>query len=183
MTRAVLPSLLLAVFFGGCGNTLKPPTGKQRELLAARSQAALNDFKTRDKSLVNLLPTAHAYAIFPDVVVGAAGIGGAHGEGEVYQNGKLVGYADISQVSIGLQLGGQRFAELILFENETSFVNFTHAQVELDARASAVASSEGAAGAANYSRGAIIFTMPLAGLMAQAAIGGQKFRYAPLLTK
>jgi lipid-binding SYLF domain-containing protein len=177
-----LLSLLTLAMLTACSGAI-PSTVAERDLLDARCKAAVNDFKAKDKSLDRLITSAHAYAVFPDVVSGAAGIGGAHGEGEVFQKGKLIGYAEVSQFTIGAQLGGQSFSQLILFENELSFVNFTHSQMEMDARVSAVAASSGAADTANYRHGVIVFTMTDAGLMFQAALGGQKFHYEPLLKK
>jgi lipid-binding SYLF domain-containing protein len=91
-----------------------------------------------------------------------------------------VGYADVTQANIGAQLGAQKFAELILFENQRSLLDFQDSTTTFDARATAVAAASGAAAVADYTRGVIVFTMPESGLMAQAAIGGQKFRYVPL---
>ena len=175
-------SLALASFaalLSACSNTVSPGTTADRDFLHARAQAALNDFRAKKPTLTQLITNAHAYVIFPNVVGGAAGIGGAHGEGEVYEKGRFVGYADVSQLTIGAQLGGQRFAQLILFENEISYVNFTHGELEMDARYSAVLTDTGTADTANYSRGVLVFTQTESGIMAQAAIGGQKFRFTP----
>ena len=149
-------------------------------MLHQRTQSSLADFRATDPSLDDMVNKAYAYAIFPNVVTAAVGVGGGHGNGEVYQGSRLIGRADMSQATIGAQLGGQRFAELILFENTQSLSEFQHGTVEFDARASAVAASRGAASSANYDRGVIVFTLPQSGLMAQAAIGGQKFRYADI---
>ena len=163
----------------GCGTTPNVGTTQERELLHKQSTATLADFKKKYTSLDKLLESAHGYAIFPEIVAAAIGVGGGHGSGEVYQKGKLVGYADVSLGNIGFQLGAQKFSELILFENELSLTNFQNATTEFDAKATAVAASSGAASTADYSKGVMIFTMTQSGLMAQAAIGGQKFRYEP----
>ena len=170
---ALMLVLLAVVFLGACG-TVDP---SDKALLKERSRAALTDFKTADPSLNNLITSARAYVVFPRITTGAIGIGGAYGEGEVYENGKFVGYADVKQGSVGFQLGGQVYSELILFTKESNFLDFKHNTLEFDARYSAIAASAGKAGAADYSKGVVIFTQQEGGLMFQAAIGGQKFTY------
>ena len=167
------------VFLAACGTTPNVGDSVDREVLRSQSKAALADFKTADPTLDRLLATSNAYVVFPRIIEGAVGVGGAHGNGEVYQGGKFIGYADVSQATIGLQLGGQKFGELILFRNEGTFADFTHSTYEMDARASAIAASKGAASTADYSKGVLVFTLPESGVMAQAALGVQKFRYTP----
>jgi lipid-binding SYLF domain-containing protein len=168
-----------ASLLAACGTTPNTGTFEEREALHADALTSLSEFRRLDDSLQPRLDSAHAYAIFPKVVSGAVGVGGAHGKGEVYQAGQLIGYADMSQGSIGVQLGAQRYAELILFENDRALTEFKNSTVEFDARASAVAASKGAAATANYTNGVMVFSMPETGLMFQAAIGGQKFRFTP----
>lgn len=169
--------LIGALALGACGHNAHPGDAEERDLLRARVNASLADFKAADPSLGALMNSAQAYVIFPRIISAAVGIGGAHGNGEVYQKGKFLGYADVSQGSIGAQLGGQRYGELLVFQNEGAFIDFTHGTLEFDARATAIAASKGGAAAADPRRGVLVFTLPESGLMAQAAIGGQKFRY------
>ena len=149
-------------------------------MLRQQSMAAVADFKTADPSLEAKMASAHAYAVFPEIVSAAVGVGGAHGTGVVYQGGRVIGYADVSQATVGAQLGGQKYSELVLFENQSALLEFQQGTVEMDAKASAVAASKGAASTANYQKGVMVFTVSQGGLMAQAAIGGQKFRYKPI---
>jgi hypothetical protein len=172
----------VAVIFGGlmlaaCGTTPNPGDSVDRQILDDQVQAAIHDFKATDPSIQRFFDTAYAYVVFPEIVTAAVGVGGAHGNGEVFEKGKLVGYADVSQGSVGAQLGAQKYGEILFFENEGSFVDFKYSTMAFDARATAVAASAGAAAAADYRRGVITFTLPESGLMAQAAIGGQKFRF------
>jgi lipid-binding SYLF domain-containing protein len=181
MRRSIFGLCVVAAgLMAGCGTTPALQSTGERELTHSRAMAALADFKSTDPSLQGLLDRAHAYAIFPSIVSAAVGIGGAHGDGEVYRGERLIGYADVSQGSIGVQLGGQKYAEIILFQNESSLLNFQQGTLEFDARATAIAASSGAASTADYSRGVLVFTLPESGLMAQAAVGGQKFRYIPV---
>jgi len=177
MIRRALCLAVGMMLLAGCGAKSGPQSMEDRELVHSRVVAALADFKRADPSLAALLNTSQAYAIFPQVVSVAVGVGGAHGDGEVYQNGALIGSADVSQGSVGAQLGGQKYAELVLFQNEGALSNFTHGTLEFDARATAVAASNGAGKTADYSRGVMVFTLPESGLMAQASLGLQKFRF------
>ena len=71
-----------------------------------------------DPSLQVFLDKAYGYALFPSVGKGAVGVGGAYGKGEVFDRGTKVGYCDLSQATIGIQLGGQTFTEIIAFEEK-----------------------------------------------------------------
>jgi lipid-binding SYLF domain-containing protein len=137
------------------------------------------------------------YALFPTIGKGGFGIGGAHGSGRVYQQGKFIGDSTMTQLSIGFQAGGQAFSQVIFFQDERALKEFTSNNFEFGAQASAVAitagaqasastagTSAGASGGKNnantagkYSGGMAIFTIAKGGLMYEASIGGQKFSY------
>jgi lipid-binding SYLF domain-containing protein len=142
--------------------------------------AAIELFKRTDPKMGVLFTNATGYAIFPSVTKGAFGIGAAHGNGEVLERGRLIGSASLTQVTIGLQLGGQEYAEVIFFENLAALTKFTSNQFAMSAQASAVAASEGASRDAKYQQGVMVFTIAKGGLMFEASIGGQKFKFTPL---
>jgi lipid-binding SYLF domain-containing protein len=108
---------------------------------------------------------------------GAVGVGGAYGKGVLYQGGRAIGYCDLSQASIGFQLGGQAYSEIIFFEDELSLQNFKSGTLEFAAQASAVAAASDASANADYDHGVAVFTLAGKGLMYEASIGGQKFTY------
>jgi lipid-binding SYLF domain-containing protein len=151
--------------------------------LAAEVKTAIEAFKKADSTMADRLAAAAGYVVFPTVGKGGLGIGGARGSGEVYEGGKLIGHATLTQVTIGLQIGGQAFSELILFENQASLERFKTSRTEMSAQVGAVAAAEGAAKNASYVDGVLIFTRPKSGLMAEASVGGQKFRFKPLPTQ
>jgi lipid-binding SYLF domain-containing protein len=146
--------------------------------------------------------TAHGFALFPTIGKGGMGIGGAHGKGKVYRGGTAIGQTDMTQVTIGLQLGGQAYSQIIFFENEAALQQFTSGNFEFGAQATAVAITAGASAGANtgggasagasggkndattasagYRKGMAVFTVAKGGLMYEASIGGQKFSYKPL---
>jgi lipid-binding SYLF domain-containing protein len=149
---------------------------------------------------------AYGYAVFPSIGKGGIGIGGAHGKGEVYRGGKLVGKSKMSQITYGLQLGGQVYSQMIFFRDERAFDDFTSGNFEFGAQATAVALTAGAqastssGGGGNTSSGTdadsskvnasekqydgrsgmATFTIAKGGLMYEATLGGQKFKYEPL---
>lgn len=144
---------------------------------------------------------AYGYAVFPVVGNGAMVIGGAFGKGQVYRDEKVTGHVSLAHFSIGLQMGGQAFSEIIFFEDKRAYDEFTRGSFDLDAKASAVAITAGvqaeagttgvAAGAsagpktqvqlaARYVKGLAVFVHIKGGLMFEAAVGGQKFNFEPL---
>jgi lipid-binding SYLF domain-containing protein len=143
--------------------------------------------------------SAYGYAVFPTIGKGGAVVGGAYGKGRVYAKGKYVGDTSMTQLTAGLQLGGQAFSQIIFFENERAYKQFTGGNFEFGAEASAVAITAGAGVQANttgssasasagqndakavgkYHNGMATFTVAKGGLMYQATVGGQKFNYKP----
>lgn len=139
--------------------------------------------------------SAYAYAVFPTIGKGGFGIGGAHGSGRVYRGGKVTGEVTMTQISFGLQAGGQAYRQVIYFQDKRAFDEFTSGEFEFGAQAEAIAitasagasaGTEGASASANetqaeskYHKGMIVFTMGKGGLMYQAALGGQKYNYEP----
>jgi len=167
--------MLTAGVLVGCETA--PQTEPERTDLEARARETIAMFQQRDPGLNVLMDKAAGYAVFPSVGKGGIGIGGAYGKGVVYQDGKAVGYCDLSQASIGFQLGGQAYRELILFETSYALERFKRNAFALAAQASAVAAKSGASADADYDHGVMVFTMARGGLMYEASVGGQKFSY------
>ncbi|MBO8234150.1 lipid-binding SYLF domain-containing protein [Prochlorococcus marinus XMU1419] len=120
---------------------------------------------------------AVGYVVFPNVGKLGIGIGGARGNGEVFEDHKVIGSATVTQLSVGFQLGAQAFSQIIFFQNKKDLDRFTEGNFEFDASASAALITEGANASADYSNGAAVFTFSKGGLMYEASIGGQKFSY------
>jgi lipid-binding SYLF domain-containing protein len=159
------------------------PTPKQssdRATLQSESTAALEAFKNEDPSLTQLMQKSVGHAVFPEV--GKAGFiaGASYGKGEAFEGGKKIGYADITQATVGLQAGAQSFSELIVFLTPEELQKFKMNQFSFAANASAIAAKAGAAATADASHGAVVFVRTKGGLMAEASIGGQRFRFQPL---
>ncbi len=158
---------------------LSASASRADEDLRVQSKQAIGDFKTADSSLATFFANSAGYAVFPDVGKGGFIVGGARGKGIVYEKGNPIGRAIMTQASIGAQAGGQTFAEVIFFETPSALSDFKNGKFEMSAEVSAVAASEGASKAAKYKRGVAVFTLPKSGLMVQASIGGQKFKFEP----
>jgi lipid-binding SYLF domain-containing protein len=143
---------------------------------------------------------SYGYAVFPTVGKGGIGVGGAYGKGLVYKGDQMVGKTSLTKLSIGFQLGGQAFSQIVFFQDKRAFDEFTSGSFEFDATASAVAITVGAqaqagtAGASagssthegprsqaeiGYYKGMAVFVIAKGGLMLEAAIGGQKFSFDP----
>jgi lipid-binding SYLF domain-containing protein len=153
-----------------------PDDGDRSELIADAEQA-LSRFKRNDPSLKRFFDKAQGYVIFPTVGKGGIGIGGAYGNGVVYSGGKRIGYSSLKQVTIGFQLGGQAYSELIFFKDKATLDRFKSEKVEFDAQVSAVAVTAGASADVDYSSGVAVFTLTKGGLMYEASVGGQHFSF------
>jgi len=145
----------------------------------AEARQAVADFKKADPSLKRFFSSSHAYAVFPTVGKGGFGIGGAYGEGIVFRGGKAVGETSLTQLTIGFQLGGQAYREIIFFRDRATLEAFQQGSFELSAQASAVAATFGASADADFENGVAVFTLVKGGLMYEASVGGQKFAYEP----
>ncbi|MCB0776952.1 MAG: hypothetical protein KDB99_11605 [Chitinophagaceae bacterium] len=152
---------------------------KKEKRLVEDCQEAKADFIETDGLMKNLFNNAYGYAIFPNVGKGGIGVGGAAGKGIVYEKGNIIGKAQLTQVSIGFQFGGQAYREVIFFESAGAMKKFKEDNVKFSAQASAVAATEGASANVKYADGVMIFTQQKGGLMYEASIGGQKFNYTP----
>jgi len=97
----------------------------------------------------------------------------------VYEAGELIGYSAVTQGTIGLQAGGQSISQVIFFSDKPAFDNFVQGKASFVAQASAVAATQGAAASTKFRNGVMVFVLTQGGLMFEASIGGQQFRYEP----
>jgi len=167
--------------------------------LARKTDDAIAAFKKT--SAAKFFDTSYGYAVFPTIGKGAVGVGGAHGNGRVYEQKKYVGDAEMSQMTVGLSLGGKSFSEIIFFEDKRAFDEFTKGQFEFGAGASATfvtsdasaqtsttgssatasgSKSDAASAHGGYYKGMATFMIAKGGAMADASVGGQKFTFKPM---
>lgn len=172
----IISGIMFGLFFS-IAPDLNAQLSKKEKRLVEDCQEAKTDFIETDGLMDNLFNNAYGYAIFPNVGKGGIGVGGAAGKGIVYERGKMIGKAQLTQVSIGFQFGGQAYREVIFFESEEAMKRFKKDDIKFSAQASAVAASEGASANVKYAEGVMIFTQQKGGLMYEASIGGQNFRF------
>jgi lipid-binding SYLF domain-containing protein len=175
LTRIYLSIVCLAVITCLTSCAGWDPYKEQKE--EEQVKITISRFLEKDPSLNKFFDQAYGYVVFPDVGKGAYIVGGGYGTGIVYERGVSIGYATIIQASVGLQIGGQDFSEIIFFKDKYTLDSFKQGNYEFSAQASAVAVTTGVAANSDYSEGVAIFTLPKAGLMAEASVGGQKFTF------
>ena len=160
----------------GIWNCTSAQSTKDRVIIEDVDSARAEFIRT-DLLMKSLFDSAYGYVIFPNIGKGAIGVGGASGNGIVYEKGTMIGKASMKQVTIGFQFGGQAYREVIFFENKETLDRFREDKIEFSAEASAVAATVGASANVKYTNGVMIFTQLKGGLMYEASVGGQKFSY------
>jgi lipid-binding SYLF domain-containing protein len=177
--RVILASVC-AVLITACTGWQPDKSKSQTDTMTPEVNAAIAHFKAKDPSLERFFKNAYGYAVYPSVGKGGFWIGGAYGNGEVFEEGHLIGVTSITQVTVGPQIGGQAYSEIIFFRDQDALQNFKAGNFTFNAQVSAVAATAGAAANADYSNGVAVFTLVEGGLMAEATVGGQKFSFTPL---
>jgi lipid-binding SYLF domain-containing protein len=147
--------------------------------LIADANRAIATFEKTDPGMRAFLQRAPGYVVFPKIGKAGLGVGGAHGDGVVYERGKPVGRAELTQVTVGTQAGAQKYAEVIVFQTPAGLANFKQGNFEFSGNVSAVAVKSGASAAARFSNGVAVFTEAEGGAMLEASVGGQKFSFHP----
>jgi len=179
--RAVVGSAVVAfTMFMAVGCATAPESQAERRSLVSEARASLDTMVAQDPSLQNVVDRSAGYAVFPDVGAAGAVIGGAYGRGVLFEAGRPAGFVELNQGSFGALIGGQTYSELIVFHNEAALNAIKAGDFDLGAEASAVALKAGVAAATRLEDGFSIFQMPKGGLMASAAVTGQKFNFAPM---
>ena len=176
MIRATVLTLIV---FALTACAVPPRAGKQANKMDDATQETIYQFEQTDPGIEHLFKTSVGYAVFPTIGAGAVGVGGAYGRGQVYEAGRFVGYCDMTQASVGIQLGGQAYSEVIFFNSESALESFKSGEFSFSGQASAVALERGVSANANFRNGVAVYTQAKGGLMYQASIGGQKFRFEP----
>ena len=166
---AALLALALAVTVPAHAGGLREAAGETRQ-----------NFKAADPGLTRFFERSAGYAILPSVGEGGFIIGGQRGDGLVYEKGKVIGKVTMTEVSIGAQAGGGKFSEVIFFETNAALESFKASEYKMSAAAKASVVASGVAANAKYEQGIAVFTLPKAGAMVAAVVGGQKFKFAPI---
>jgi lipid-binding SYLF domain-containing protein len=177
-TRLLVAVLAGAWLVTACASA--PETREEQQTLEAQADATLQGMVARDPSLRDVLDDAVGYVVFPEIGKGGAVVGGAQGVGVVYEDGMPIGTAALNQATIGAQLGGQTFSELIVFSEREPLERLKAGNFDLTADASATAITSGAAAQASFENGTAVFISGEEGLMAEASVGGQEISFEPM---
>lgn len=180
MLKSKVPGLAIiagAVLLGGCAAA--PKNSQERMDLHDKVVAAIHDFEETDSGMYDLLHNSAGYAMFPDVGKGGLIVGAAYGHAEVFRHNHPIGWADMTLGSVGAQVGGEEYAELIVFQTHEALYRFINNNFTFGGNVSAVAVKAGAAASAEFKDGVAVFVKTTGGLMAEASLSGQKFNYIP----
>ncbi|MCX7547212.1 lipid-binding SYLF domain-containing protein [Xanthomarina sp. F1114] len=168
--------MAVCLLFISIGVTAQNDKDKQ---VISDAEKAKTTLLEKDAGLEKFLDTSAGYVIFPNVGKGALIIGGATGNGVVYENEQIIGMSKLMNLSLGLQAGGESHIEIIFFETQKALDEFKEGNFEFSARLSAVAADKGVSKDADYNDNVLVVTMPKVGLMADTSVGGQKFTFHP----
>jgi lipid-binding SYLF domain-containing protein len=175
--HAVVVIMLVVGLMAGCGTG--SVSKEERDTLVKQAQASRQEWNKVDPQFEAFAKKGYGYAFFPEITKGGFVVGGAHGQGVVYEKGQHIGYAELTQMSVGFQAGLQDYSQLIVFENQPAMDRFKRNEIDFGANASAVVADKGAAMGAQFVDGVAVFVRPTGGAMAEASLGGQQIVYVP----
>jgi lipid-binding SYLF domain-containing protein len=169
--------LCLALGGGVFGCASSPKTATQKASLHEDAQQTVAKMTARDPGLQTLLDQSAGYLVFPEVKQGGFVVGGAGGKGVLFEKGRPVGFAELSQASVGAQIGGQKYSEIVVIRDQFALDRVRASNIDLGAQASAVIVKAGAAATTRFNdSGLAVFVQPTAGAMVNASVTGQRVR-------
>jgi lipid-binding SYLF domain-containing protein len=174
---AIVVMALVVGLMAGCSTG--PVTKEEGDALFKKAQVSRQEWNKVDPQFEAFTKKGYGYAFFPEITKGGLVFGGASGRGVVYEKGQHIGYADLTQMSVGFQAGLQDYSQLIVFENQPAMDKFKRNEIDFGANASAVLAENGAAMGAQFVDGVAVFVRPTGGAMAEASLGGQQIAYLP----
>ncbi len=172
-------SILVILFFSNPKSVEAQVSKDDYSIEIAKAEQTRKEFLKTDPGLRHFFDNSYGYAILPNIGKGGLVVGGAHGKGIVFEDGKPMGVTEMTQVTIGGQIGGKSYAEVIFFKTKAEYDVFITGRYEVAATLAAVALDYGVSNDLAYSDGVAIVTKDNGGLMAEATVGGQKFSYKP----
>jgi len=178
MTMLERAAIVVALSAIGCAKAQK--RAEDRQNLAQSAEATLQEMTARDPGLHVVLDKAAGYAVFPEVGKGGVIVGGAFGRGVLYERGRMIGYVKVQQASLGAQLGGKTFAELLVLRSPADVEKIRAGDFSLGADASVVALTAGAAASGTLDRGTTVFVMMRGGAMVDVSVSGQRITFVPM---
>lgn len=177
LKRIVIAALLFCTLFSSAFAISNPFQRKHKRSGEENVRLTIARMKEVDPDVSDIFKRAVAWAVFPTIGKVGIGIGGAAGNGRVYYKNSFIGTTTMSQISVGFQLGGQEYSEIIFFQDDATLKKFQAGKLEFGANVSIVALKAGAAKTAGFKDGTIVITLPKRGLMYEASVSGQKFTF------
>lgn len=167
-------------FLAACSDYREDTTARNQQSMTTNAvPSSAEMFRAADPGIARYFDTSYAYVLFPEIGKGGVGIGAASGDGVAYRGGMVDGYVRMTQVTVGAQIGGQTYREVIFFQDQRAYDRFKQGGLNFSANASAVIVRSGAAAANDYRDGVAVFVLPIGGAMAEASLGGQSFSFTP----
>jgi lipid-binding SYLF domain-containing protein len=166
---------LVAAVCGGCATA--PATRAEKHSLQESADATLTEMTARDHAIRTVTDQAVAYAVFPSIAKGGALVGGAYGQGILYEHGVATGYVSVQQASIGAELGGKSFAELLILRNADDVASVKAGTFTAGASLGVTVLKESADTSATFDPSTSIFVLPHGGLMVDVSVNGQQLKY------
>lgn len=177
------PSLLVLtvlILLSATACSTAPGTASGRDDIVHASRTKLALLEAENEALYDVYDDSSvAVAVFPNVGKGGLIVGGAYGKGVLFEGGEPVGYCDLTAGTIGAQVGGQAYTQFIFFKDKAPLVRLKNGSMAFSAQVSAVAANADASKNAKYTDGVAVIVMDAKGLMAEASVSGQKFKYVP----
>ena len=174
MQRAIRQLTVVCALVAGCAGVPKSQAG--RDQLKSDATATQQKMVAEDPSLQAAIDRSAGHIVFPEISQGGFVVGGAGGKGVIFERGMPAGYAELSQASIGAQVGGQKYAEMIIVEDKATLDRIKTGMFDLGGEASAVVLRQGAAAGATFKNGVAVVINPIAGAMVSASITGQQIK-------
>ncbi len=180
ISLAALSLAVLTLAPVGCGPDSSLPPEEQVKILKGDVESTIETCKSKYPEKSAEFKSAYAYAVYPSVGKGGFIVGGFEGKGLVYERGALVARSSLGGGTLGAQIGGQSFSEVLFFKDKPAFEKFKRGETAFQAGGSATAGGASASAANDYKDGVMVLTFGGAGLMLEGVIGGQTFSYEPI---
>ncbi len=164
-----------ALLFAACAHA--PKSAGARSELEYQARQTLAQMTQHDAGLQGLLDRSAGYVVFPAVYQGGFIVGGGAGKGVVFEHGQVVGFAELNQGSVGAEVGGQKYAELVVLRDRFALDRLRAGEFKMGAQASAVIVKSGAAAATQFQEGMAVFVEPEAGAELNLSLTGQTIRF------
>jgi lipid-binding SYLF domain-containing protein len=166
------------------GEKVKPFHALEKEaklapVLHAEVLAALKELKKKHPEIEKVLKESAGYAVVPQIGRAALVLGGAYGIGEVFVKDRVIGYAAIIEMTIGVQVGGTTFHEMVVFNDEGALKRFKAGKFAFAADAAVEIVKAGAQASHGFGGSSQIYLFAEGGMLLDLAIGGQKFVFKP----